>query len=194
MSTVSSLSTSASASYAVKLAESFALKRNLSKLGSAIEKGDLTSAGSTLSALIKAHPEYATSSSGPDSGSGINADFAAISTAIEDQDTEAAKEAWKQLKSDLAEAGVTDTSDGTAAIQKLLTETKESVNESILSSLFGADSSSSDSVSALLGLGSSTSDSTSLSSLISSWVTYKKDISTSSIASDSTGSTLDAEA
>src|ERR1039458_5046235 len=66
MSTLSSISNSASATYATQLAQTSALKRSLNSLGIAVQNGDLTSAGSILAAFIKANPQFAsTASEGP---------------------------------------------------------------------------------------------------------------------------------
>jgi hypothetical protein len=182
MSTTSSVSTSSSFSYAIQLAETSKLKRSLNGIGSAIEDGDLTSASSKFNALMKANPDYAKPSSSDDSGTtsgsknSINDDFQAVAKALDAKDADAAKKAWAQLKSDLADSGVTDISDGKAATAKLLAQTKASINQAILSNAFGVSSSGSSSITSLIG----TSSSDYVSSAISNWLTYEADGSTSS--------------
>ena len=208
MSTASSVSSSSTADYATQLAASSSLTRSLYNLGSAVRRGDLTSAGSILKAIVKAHPEYAssstsstasstssTSSSSNTTSTGINADFSALSTAIDSKDTSAARKAWSQLKTDLASEGLTNLSDGTLATAKLLAENKASQTESLLSALFGNSSGSSSSISSLLGFDSTSDTTDSVNSIVNKWLTYKQDSSTASTtASDTTGSTLDTKA
>jgi hypothetical protein len=196
MSTTSGVTSSSSASYATELAETSQLRRSLNNLGTAIQSGNLSSASSILSAIIKAHPEYTTTSSSDTSTtstSPINTDFQTLAKALDASDADAAKTAWTQLKSDMAAAGVTDLSDGKADTAKLLAETKTSVNEAIISNMFGVSASSDSSVATLIG-DSSSSDSSSdaVSSAISSWLTYEADGKTST--SSSTTSTLNTAA
>src|SRR5579863_6949024 len=119
MSSLSSVSNSSAANYATQLAQSSALERSLYNLGSAIQGGDLTSAGSILTSIIQANPQYATSSSSPTSGGStqsqdpINQDFQNLATAISQNDLATAQSTWAQLKTDLATAGVTNISSGT---------------------------------------------------------------------------------
>jgi hypothetical protein len=195
MSTVSGVNNSSLVTYATNLANSASLKRALNKLGSAVDQGDLTSAGSAFKSLIQAHPEYAASStSTSESSDGINAHFAALSKAIDGKDSSAAQTAWSQIKSDLKKAGVTDLSDSAGSTAKLLAQAKASRDEAIMGALFGSSSSSS--LASLLGATAS-SDSTSATSLLSDWLTYKQGntgtTSTSSSA-DNSGSTLDTKA
>lgn len=197
MSTTSGVTSSSSASYATELAETSQLRRSLNNLGTAIQSGNLSSASSILSAIIKAHPEYATTSSSDTSttstGSTINTDFQAVAQALDANDADAAKTSWTQLKGDMADAGVTDLSDGKADTAKLLAETKTSVDEAIISNMFGVSSSSDSSVATLIGASSSSdSSSDAVSSAISSWLTYEADGKTST--SSSTTSTLNTAA
>jgi hypothetical protein len=196
MSTTSGVTSSSSASYATELAETSQLRRSLNNLGTAIQSGNLSSASSILSAIIKAHPEYATTSSSDTSTtstSPINTDFQAVAQALDANDADAAKTSWTQLKGDMADAGVTDLSDGKADTAKLLAETKTSVDEAIISNMFGVSSSSDSSVATLIGASSSSdSSSDAVSSAISSWLTYEADGKTST--SSSTTSTLNTAA
>ena len=102
MSVLSGISSSAGVSYATELAQTSALKRNLNNLGTAVQNGDLTSAGSILSAFIKANPQFAiTSSADSQAQDPINQDFQALADAITNNLADTAKSAWTQIKSDL---------------------------------------------------------------------------------------------
>jgi hypothetical protein len=197
MSGVNGISSSASVSYGTQLAQTSALRRSLNKLGAAVQDGDLTSAGSILSAIIKANPQYATGSgSGAQSQDPVNQDFQALADAISNNQADAAKSAWTQVKSDLAKSGVTDLSDGTAATAALLAKTKASISQQIVSDAFGVSSSGGISVTSLLG-GTSDSSSTAglSSSLIGSWLTYQAGGNASPLAAaGSTGNVLDTTA
>jgi len=192
MSTTSSVTSSSNASYATTLAETSQLRRSLYNLGSAIQSGNLGSASSILTAIIKAHPEYATTSSSNTSststGSSINSDFTAVAAALDASDADAAKTAWTRLKSDLAEAGVTDITNGKADTAKLLAETKTSVDQAIISNMFDVGSSGDSSAATLIGASSSSSSDSddAVSAAISNWLTYKATGKTSSTTSDTT--------
>jgi len=175
MSTVSSLSSSAGATYATQLAQTSALKRNLNNLGTAVQKGDLTSAGAILSAFIKANPQYAsTSSGGSQSQDPINQDFQALADALSINQVDAAKSAWTQITSALAKSGVTDLNDGVSATAKLLAQAKASISQQILSDAFGTGSGSGISLTSLLGGSSGSNSGTGLSgSVLSDWLSYQ---------------------
>ena len=197
MNAVTGVPMSASVSYATQLAQSCALKRSLNKLGSAIENGDLASAGSILTAFVKANPQYAsTVADGSPSQDPINQDFQALADAISNNQSDTAKSAWDQVKSDLGENGVTDLSDGTTATAKLLTDTKASIDQQILSNTFGTSSGGSLSVSSLLGGSGNLGSGAGLSSsLISNWLTYQAGGNASPpAAAGSTGNSLDTAA
>lgn len=107
-----------------------------------------------------------------------------------------AQSAWAQLKSDLAQSGVTNLNDGTAATAALLAETKASVEQQILSATFGTSSGDGTSVTSLLGGSSASSNGAGLSSsLIGDWLTYQAGGNTSPLATaNSTGNGLDTTA
>jgi hypothetical protein len=197
MSAVTGVSSSDSAAYATQLAQTSAIERSLYNLGNAVESGDLTSAGSILTAFMQANPQYAsTSSDSSQSQDPINQDFQTLATAISNNQVGAAQSAWTQVKSDLANAGVTNLGNPAAATAQLLAQTKSSISQEILSDTFGSSSGSSLSVASLIG-GTSGSDSTAglSSSLIGNWLTYQEGGTTSPPASsDSTGTNLDATA
>jgi len=176
MSTVSSLSSSAGVTYATQLAQTSALKRSLNNLGTAVQNGDLTSAGTILGAFIKADPQYAsTSSGGSQSQDPVNQDFQALADAVSNNQVGAAKNAWTQIKSVLASSGVTDLNDGVSATAKLLAQTKASIAQQILSDAFGTGSGSGISITSLLGRSSGSNNDTALSSsLLSGWLNYQK--------------------
>ena len=128
MSALSSISSSASVTYATQLAQTSALKRNLNSLGTAVENGDSTSASSILTAFIQANPQYSISSDGTQSQNPLNQDFQTLADAISNDQVDTAKSAWTKIQSDLADSGVTDLSDGEDATTKLLAQTQASIS------------------------------------------------------------------
>ena len=175
MSALSSISSSASATYATQLAQTSALKRSLNNLGNAVQNGDLASAGSILTAFVKANPQFAsTSSDGSTSQAPINQDFQALADAVSNGQIDTAKSVWTAIQSDLAKSGVTDLSNGPAATAKLLAQAKASMNQQILSDAFGTSSGGDNSLTSLLGDSSSSGSAAGISSsLLSDWLTYK---------------------
>ncbi|MEI6395705.1 MAG: hypothetical protein WCT12_31950 [Verrucomicrobiota bacterium] len=197
MSVLSGISSSAGVSYATELAQTSALKRNLNNLGTAVQNGDLTSAGSILSAFIKANPQFAiTSSADSQAQDPINQDFQALADAITNNLADTAKSAWTQIKSDLATSGATDLSDGTAATAELLAQTQTSLAQQILSNAFGTSSGDGLSLMSLIGGNSGASGSVgSSSSVFSDWLIYQAGGNTSpAAASASAGNRLNTTA
>jgi len=197
MSALNSISSSASVTYATQLAQTSALKRSLNSLGNAVQNGDSSSASSILTAFIQANPQYAsTSSDGSQPQNPINQDFQALADAVSNDQVDEAKSAWTQIKSDLADSGVTDLSDGSAATATLLAQTQASISQQILSDAFSTSSAGAPSITSLLGGSSGLSSHAGLSSsLLSDWLTYKAGGSASPIPSAaSAGSNLDAVA
>lgn len=195
MSTVSGISSDSGAvAYATQLAQTSQLQSSLYNLGVAVLDGDLNSAGATLSSLMQAFPQYASSSSSSTNASDpVNADFQALSSAIDNDDTNGAKAAWQQLKTDLANEGVAVVS-GPAATAQLLASAKASLDQSILSQTFGVGADSS-SLQTLLGSGgpqSSAGDA--LSSVLSNWVTYQATGTSAASPAVSSGANLDTSA
>jgi hypothetical protein len=194
MSAVTGLSSSASVAYATQLAQSSALKRTLSNLGAAVQNGDLSSAGTILASFIKANPQYASTSanSGSQSPDPINQDFQALADAISNNQTDQAKTAWTQVKTDLAKEGVTDLTSGPAAMAELLAQTKASITQELLSTAFGSSSSSDTALGSLLGGTPDSSSGVGLSSsLISNWLTYQASGTTSPpLSTNTTGNNL----
>ncbi len=175
MSSTSSIAGSSAAAYATDLAQTAKLKRSLYGIGSAIENADLPTARTRLTALMKAYPQYATSSATTaDSSSPINNDFKGVSEAIAKNDVDGAKAAWAKLKADLADAGVKGLTDGAADTAKLLADSKASRNQSILDAFVGARSNTStDSLSMLLGSSTPAGTASSVSAAVSNWLTYR---------------------
>ena len=181
MSTTTPASTSGSANsaavaYATQLAQTAALQRSLSNLGTAIQNGDMTAANSILTALIKANPQWAASSSSGSSSSSqdpINQDFQTLATAISNNQPDAAKSAWSAVQTDLTKDGVTNVNSGPAYTAQLLAQSKATIQQEVLSSLFGVSGSSGSSVAELLGGASSTGSPDPLTSLLTNWATYK---------------------
>jgi hypothetical protein len=169
--------------YASSLAESAKLKRSLFNIGSAIDKGDLATAESKLTSLLKDYPQYATAGDTAANPDSINAHFQAVSQAISQKDIGAAKTAWNTVKNDLAKSGITLSDSGTEAA-KIMAENKAAADRSILDAMFGGSSEKS-LVSTLLGGSASSDTSNSLSSLVSKWVTYKSTGTTSETQTDS---------
>jgi hypothetical protein len=193
MSSVTGLSTSDSASYAAQLAQTSSLKRSLNNLGVAVQNGDLTSANSILTAFIKANPQYAsTQGDATQSQDPINGDFQALADAISNNQVDAAKNAWTQVKSDLSQDGVTDITDGTTATAELLAETKASIEQQIVSDAFGTSSAGALSATSLLGgSGISTGGAGLSTSLLSDWLTYQSGGQVSPVPANATGTNLD---
>ena len=175
MSATTAISSSASASYATQLARTSALKRTLSNLGAAVQKGDMSSANSILTAFIKANPQYAaTASNAAASQDPINQDFQALANAISSNQAGTARSAWAQVQSDLAKDGVTNLSSGPSATAQLLAQTKASLDQEVLSDMFGASTGGDPSITSLLGGSADSSNGTGLSSsLLSNWLTYQ---------------------
>jgi hypothetical protein len=198
MGSLSSVSSSSGLSYATQLAQTSSLERSLYTLGSAVESGNLTSAGSILTALIQANPQYATSSaSGSSTGSQspINQDFENLASGISSGDTDTAKSAWAQLKSDLAKAGVTGISSGTDIEAQTLAENKVSMEQSLLTTLFGGGSGSGTSLATLLGGSSGASTGAeSVAGAVSNWLTYQDDGTVSAPSTSPAANSLDAVA
>ena len=195
MSTITGVSSSTDTSYAVQLAQTSSLRRSLNNLGAAIQSGDLTTAGTTLAAIVKANPQYAASTSNASqSQDPINLDFQAVSAAIDNNDVTASRTAWTQLQTDLTKNGVS-ISDGTSATSKLLSDSKISINQQILTDAFGTSAASAGSLVSLLGGTTSTSDSSSVDALVSSWISYKAGgNATSTTVPGTTGGTLNTTA
>ena len=190
MNTLSSVSSSTGANYATQLAQTSSLEASLFNLGNAVESGNLTSAGTILTAVMAANPQYVTSSSGTSSQSQdpINQDFQNLANAISSSDSYAARSAWTQLKNDLANEGISTNNSPADLAAQAVAEGEASMQQTLLSSLFGGSSNSSSQVTTLLGANSSSSDA--VSNLVSNWLTYRAngDVATSSSNSGTTSS------
>src|ERR1017187_1775548 len=198
MSATTGISSSAGVSYTMQLAQTSALQRGLFSLGTAVQSGDLTSASSILTAFIKANPQFdSAASDGSQSQDSINQDFNALADAISNNQVDAAKSAWTQVKSELATSGVSDPSDGTTATAELLAQSKAFISQQIVSDALGTSSTDGLSVASLLGGSSGTSSGVGLSSsLIGSWLTYQAGGNTLPAVTDynNTGQTLNTTA
>jgi hypothetical protein len=190
MSAASSVTSSSSAvSYATQLAQTSALKRSLSNLGSAIQSGDLVAANTMLTAFIKANPQYSAPSGGASQPQDpISQDFQTLATAISNNQVDAAKSAWTQVKSDLANDGVTSLSDGTTS--ELLAQNKATTEEQLVTDMFGTGTGGTPSISSLLGGSDSSSQIGLSSSLIGNWLTYQQNGATTPAATSSSASNL----
>ena len=172
MSALTSVSNSGGAAYATQVAQTSALKRSLSNLGTAIQKGDLAAASSILSSIMKANPQYAAASAGDTAAqSPINQDFQALSKAVTNHQADAAKSAWTKTKNDLGASGISTTNNSAADTAKLLAQSKKSQDQQILGALFG--DSSSLSLGSLIGASSPSTKGPDLSSVVSNWLAYK---------------------
>jgi hypothetical protein len=197
MSALSSVSNSSTANYAVQLAQTSAIERTLYNLGSAVQNGNLTAAGSILTAFIQANPQYATSSSSGSTPSQepINQDFQNLASAISSNQTDAARSAWAQLKTDMAQAGVTNISSPADIAAQAVAQSKASMQQALLSTLFTPSSDSSLSLLGLNGSSSGPSAADPLSSVLSNWMTYQADGNASSqLSPGSTGLSLNTSA
>jgi hypothetical protein len=189
MSAVSS-TTSSGESYAVQLAKSSALKRSLVNIGNAVQNGDMTTANTLITKFVKDNPQYAASStSSSQSQDPLTTDFQTLAAAVSNNQVSAARSAWKQVTTDLSKDGVNLQSNNAQATAEVVAQSKASMDQEIISTIFGSSSSSDTSSLASLLSGSTDSSSTtgSSSSLLSSWVTYQE---TGSTTSSSTSSTL----
>ena len=183
MSTLSGINAAAGAGYATQLASSAALKRSLSNLENAINNGALDAAGTILTQIMNANPQYAqTGASSPSSASStasqdpINQGFEDVSRAISANQVDAARSAWAQLKNYLTQKGITNLNDGSGAISKLVAESKASVDQAVLSNAFSP--SAADSGNSLLSLLEPSATATShvsesVGALVSNWLTYQ---------------------
>ena len=182
MSAVSSTSSSAVA-YATQLASAATLRNSLNAIGAAVQNGDMTTANSLLTTFIQDNPQYA-STSGSSSTDPISQDFQTLATAVSGNQVDAAKSAWASVKKDLANDGVNLSTSAVTA--QAIAQSNTTINQSILSSLFG-DSSDSEgstpSVASLLGGSTNAGSTVGLSSsLLSAWVTYDQDANTTPAA------------
>jgi hypothetical protein len=174
------------------LAQSSGLNRSLKNLGTAVESGDLASAGSILSAIKQANPQFAASAdSGTASQSPINQDFQTLNDALANNQTDAAQSAWTQLKSDLASNGISITKNSASTTAQVLAQSRESLDLAILSNFFGSSSSSA----SLLGATSTSARNTDWQSTLSQWLTYKANGNASTTAAaGTTAGSVDASA
>jgi hypothetical protein len=194
-STTTGVSSSSSGSYAVELAQTSHLKRSLHSLDRAIQNGNLSSARSSLVTLINALPKYTPPPDDPaDTADPINKGFQAVAKALDDNNADAAKKAWTQVKSDLAKAGVSDITDGKADTAKLLADAKASMNSAIIGKMFGIGSDDGASVTTLLGAKSTSSSDDSVNAAIAKWLNYEADGKTHNIDDNGSGGTLDKKA
>jgi hypothetical protein len=196
MSSTSAIGSSASASYAVQLAQTSALQRSLYNLDTAVQNGNLTSARSNLSALMKAYPQYAPSSGASSTDQDpINQDFQALANALDQNDVDGAKAAWAKVKSELTNAGLPAIKNPSDTAALALAQNKASQDQAMLSALLGPAPSSDSTIATLLGGSTnpaSTSDS--VSALVSHWIAYQSDGTTLPGTSPSTGAQLNAAA
>ena len=180
MNALNTLSSAASVTYATQLAQASSLKRSLNNLDEVIQSGDLTSAGSVLTAFVKANPQFAYSATDAPSQSPINQDFQTLTDAIASDQVDPAKSAWAQIQSDLAKNGVTDLNSAAASTATILAQTNTAISQQILSNAFGSSSSGNLSISSLLGGSSVASGSAEAGgSWLNNWLTYKASGNTS---------------
>jgi hypothetical protein len=192
--TSSSTANAAAEAYATQLAQTSALKRSLSNLGSAIQSGNLTSAGTILTSIIQANPQFSTSSSGSSGSSGsqdpVNQDFETLATAIQNNDLAGAQSAWSSIKTDLANQGITNLNSSSTDTSQLLAQNKESVDQEVLSAMFGISPGSTPSVAELLGGAGSSTSTDPVNSLITNWLTYQAGGNATPSSADPTGTNL----
>lgn len=178
MSAISGIGNSSDAIYATQLAQTAKLGRNLNSLDAAVQKGDMTAAGAMIATIIQQNPQFAlTSSSSSTSQDPINQGFDTVSKAISSNQPDVVKSAWNQLKTDMAKSGITIT-DGSGNTKKLQADAKKALESAILSGISGLNSSDGNSLSALIDAGAADSPD-SVSAVISSWLTYKANGSSS---------------
>ena len=196
-SATSSISSSTAVGYATQLAQISAVKRTMSNLGKAIEKGELVPASTILAAFFKANSQYvSTSPADTQSQDPLNQDFQDLAAAISDNQVAAAQSAWTQAKSDLANDGVTNLDNGAADTARLLAQNKASVNAQIISDSLGTSPGGEPTIAALLGGGGNSGSQIGLSSsLLETWLTYQPSGTTKPAAANSaSGNRLDTAA
>jgi hypothetical protein len=170
------ISITSAVSYATQLAESSALRRSLSNLGMAIQRGELVPASTILAAFFKANPQY-TSTTPADSQSPnpLAQDFQTLATALSNNQADAAQTAWTQIQSDFAKQGVTNLGDGTNPTTEVVAQSNAATDAQILSNAFGASPSGDSEIATLLGGSESSTSQTGISaSLLENWLTYKQ--------------------
>jgi hypothetical protein len=186
MSSLSSVSSLGNASYAAQVAQTSAFERSLYNLGTAVQNGDMTSAGSILTALIQANPQYAAASgasgSSTQSQDPLNQDFQNLASAISSNQPDAAKTAWTQLKTDLAKAGITNISSGTALAAQAVAQNNVAMEQSLLSALFSNSSDSTSGSPNLATLLGGSTDSTDSNSNLATLLGESSDSSSTSSA------------
>ena len=91
-------------SFAYQQGRQALFERNLSTLSASIDKGDLSRIKANLKTVTTNNPQFSTQA--PDS-SAVAVDFKALAKAIDDKKLTDVKKAWKQLKTDLSEKGIT---------------------------------------------------------------------------------------
>src|SRR5580692_10423945 len=124
MSVVTSiLGSSAAANYSAQVTPTSALRRSLSSLGLAIQKGELVPASAILTAFFKANPQYtATATVDAPTPDPLSQSFQALATALANHQPDAAQTAWTQVKTNLAGDGVTYPSDSSTPESPAQTE------------------------------------------------------------------------
>lgn len=174
MSTTTGITNSSGADYAMDLAKTSQLRRSLNNFGLAIERGNLTSARSIFTAVMKSQPDHAQApgDTTTETKLPINKGFAAVAAALDAGDPDAAKAAWGQLKSDLGKSGVL-INDGKAATTRLLADTRAAQNQKLLGNLLGVSSGDTTIVGTLLRSDSRSNSQDTFSSVISNWLTYQ---------------------
>jgi hypothetical protein len=179
---------SSSISYATQLAQTSTFERSLYNLGTAIQNGNLTGAGSILTGLMQSNPQYASDSgSSTQTQDPINQDFQNIASAISSNQPDAAKTAWAQLKTDLAKNGVSNISSGADLAAQAVAQNKLSMEQTLLGSLFGTNSNGGVSAGLLLGVSDGTgATSDPVSAVVSNWLSYQANGSSSTQPSIST--------
>lgn len=180
MSAVSSTSSSAIA-YATQLASAATLRNSLNAIGTAVQNGDMSTANTLLTAFIQDNPQYSSTSSSS-STDPISQDFQTLATAVSGGQVDAAQSAWASVTKDLANDGVNLSTSAITA--QAIAQNKTTVDQTILSDLFGDSSgSSAPSVASLLGGSTDAGGTVGLSSsLLNDWVTYDQDANTTPVA------------
>jgi hypothetical protein len=170
------ISSSTAISYATQLAETSALRRSLSNLGTAIQRGELVPASTILAAFFKANPQYtSTATTDSQTQNPLSQDFQTLATALSNNQADAAQTAWTQIQNDFAKQGVTSLGDGTNPTTEVVAQSNAATDAQILSNTFGASPDGESSIATLLGGSESSNSQTGVSaSLLENWLTYKQ--------------------
>lgn len=203
-------------SYALSLAKTALLQKDLSSLGTDINNSDISQASSDFRTLVQDNPQYNINSAssavstvntaaadavvsgdnvtgGNPSGSNINTDFQAIAQAIDNNSSTDAKTALAQLQTDLATEGlsITSLSNSQQIAVAAAAILQQATEQTLFGALFSGSSTTGASLNALIGA-DTTSSASQFSNVITDWLTYSSKAVASNLIGQMAGSNLNA--